>query len=276
MLDSYFFIPASRLNKLEKILKYSPDNIIIDFEDSILAENIEVFFKELKNISNISSYWFRIPLRNNFDEELNLKYIEEFYKFGVKNIILPKIKSSSELNTIIGIYGELKFIILIEHPRLLLELQNELMQNSMIEKSIYGIGLGSHDLMTYLNSEHTPKQLDYPRKKVLYLAKAYNLQAIDIASMDVFSKESFIDEVRYAIENGYDAKFLIHPKQLEWFKEETGQDEELFRWAKNVVAHLPENYSGESIEPFILNEEVIEKPHAVRALRIIRNKNYGK
>ncbi|TDU42896.1 citrate lyase beta subunit [Gelidibacter sediminis] len=275
-MKSYFFIPASRLRKLKDIKKSSADEIIIDFEDAIINSELETYFEEIKTNESIESYWFRIPLRNGFDDLLNLNYISKFYQIGVKQMILPKIKSAAELLEIIDKFQSIEYIILIEHPRLLLEIQDVLMRHPRVFKSIMGIGMGSHDLMTFLNAEHTKLQLDYPRKKVLYLAKAYNLQAIDIASMDIYNKESFIDEVRYAEDNGYDAKFLIHPTQLEWFKQETGQDKELVGWARNVVAHLPENYNGESLEPFILNEEIIEKPHALRALEILKNKKYGK
>src|SRR5690606_31444573 len=133
-----------------------------------------------------------------------------------------------------------------------------------------------HDLMTFINAKHTLKQLDYPRKELLYIAKAYMLEAIDIASMNIYSLQSFTDEIVYAEDNGYDGKFIIHPTQLSWFKEKVGKDALLIKWAKSVLDHLPKNYNGESIEPFILNQEVIEKPHALRALDILRRHNYGK
>ena len=275
-MKSYFFIPASRLRKLADIQQSSADEIIIDFEDAILNSDLETYFKEIKSMDNIDSFWFRIPLRNDFEDHLDLDYIRRFQQIGVQKMVIPKIKSSNELIKIAEQFKTIRFIILIEHPRLLLQIRDTFMHHPKILESIYGIGMGSHDLMTFLNAKHTQEQLDYPRKEVLYLAKAYNLQAIDIASMDLFNKELFNEEVIYAKNNGYDAKFIIHPRQLDWMKEETVGDQELLRWAERIVYHLPDNYNGGSIEPFILNEEVIEKPHVLRALDIIRNRNYGK
>ena len=275
-MKSYFFLPASRLGKLQDIKTSTPDKIIIDFEDAILNSQLDSYFEELKKVDNIASYWFRIPLRNAFNDTINFKYIKNFQESGVKLMVLPKIKSADELVKIVQKFKNISYILLIEHPRLLIEIKDAFIRHPNILESIQGVGMGSHDLMTFLNAKHTIEQLDYPRKEVLYLAKAYNLKAIDIASMDIFNKDSFIEEVNYAEDNGYDGKFIIHPKQLEWFKEELGEDKELFKWAENVLSHIPKNYNGESIEPFILNEEVIEKPHVLRALDIIRNKNYGK
>jgi len=275
-MKSYFFIPASRLHKVEDVKKSQPDTIIIDFEDAILNTEIDVFSKEISILPNKESYWYRIPVRNNFEEDLNLDYIKKFKDIGVEFMVLPKLKSALELIQICHSFPNIKFILLIEHPRLLLEAHDAFMKHPDLLNSLIGIGMGSHDLMTFLNAKHTSKQLDYPRKKVLYLAKAYDLLAIDIASMNIFEKKDFVEEVRYGIDNGYDGKFLIHPNQLLWLQEDLKTNTYLLEWAHNVISHLPENYNGESIAPFILNNEVIEKPHALRALEIIKKHNHGK
>ena len=145
-----------------------------------------------------------------------------------------------------------------------------------ILSSIVGLGLGSHDLMTFLNAKHTAEQLDFPRKELLYLAKAYDLLAIDIASMNISNREFFIDEVSYGVDNGYDGKFIIHPAQLSWLQQEMLQNKQSLTWAKNILRNLPENYNGEDIVPFVLNGEVVEKPHALKAVEIIRRDQHGK
>lgn len=275
-MKSYFFVPASRINKIQDIERYQPDSIIIDFEDAILAKNIDIYFNQLKDLSDASSYWYRIPLRNSFEDVLDFSYIEKFHEFGVKFIVLPKLKTVAELSKVCDRFPELRFIILIEHPRLLVEFGYVSINYPNILVSLKGLGIGSHDLMGLINAKHTDNQLDYPRKEVLYLAKAYDLIAIDIASMDIFNQEAFVEEAAYGSDNGYDGKFLIHPRQLSWLKDFNVNDTASLIWAKNVMKYLPENYDGEGIEPFILDGEVIEKPHALRALEIIKLHNYGK
>ena len=227
-------------------------------------------------MQNIDSYWFRVPVRNDFGYDLALQYIEKFRDIGVNCMVLPKLKSVNELREIVKKFSDIKFIVLIEHPRLLVEIRHEFIENSLILKSLVGIGLGSHDLMTLLNAEHSIIQLDYPRKEVLYTAKAYDLLAIDIASMNVSNKELFVEEVSYGKDSGYDAKFVIHPNQQLWLKDYIKNDDSLLVWAQNVCNHLPKGYNGEDIAPFILNNEVIEKPHALKAMEIIKRYNYGK
>lgn len=274
-MKSYFFIPASRLRNIKNIQRLNPDSTIIDFEDAILGKDIDNYFKEIKDISNFDSYWFRLPIRNDFKDEVDLSYVQKFTNIGIKFIVLPKIKTAAELINICNEFKNTKFIILIEHPRLLLEMRYILMNNISVLKNIVGLGMGSHDLTTFLSAKHEEEQLDYPRKEVLYIAKAYNFLAIDIASMEIFDKTNFIKEVEYGKDNGYDAKFIIHPRQLSWLKNNVKNESKTLNWAISVLDKLPKNYAGEDVAPFVLNNEVIEKPHAIKALEIIKKHNNG-
>lgn len=276
MLNSYFFVPATKLEKIHHVKKMVVDEIIIDFEDAIISSERNNYFKILKTISNINDYWFRVPLRNAFNDLINIDFIKELNSIGVDKIVLPKLKSGEELLNIINSFSENKFIVLIEHPRLLIEIKDLITHNPLVLKSILGIGLGSHDLMTFLEAKHGESQLDYPRKQVLYIAKAYGLTAIDIASMNIFNEQEFIAELKYGSDNGYNGKFLIHPNQIEWLTNYIKHDTELLVWAKRVVSKLPEGFNGGSIAPFILDKQVIEKPHVLKALKIIKKNKYGK
>lgn len=269
-MQSYFFIPASRLKNFIKIKQSKPNFIIIDFEDAIVEKEIGVYFEELRNIKNYESYWYRLPVRKDFNDDIDLKYIKKFRNSGISSIVLPKVKSANELKHICQKFQDLQFIVLIEHPKLLLEIRYVLMKNYESLHNIKALALGSHDLTTFLNAKHQEQQLDYPRKELLYTAKAYNLLAIDIASMEIFNSKVFNDEVKSGIDNGYDAKFVIHPNQLKWLRSHNQIDIDI-NWAKSVLLELPKGYSGEDFAPFVLNKQVIERPHALKALEILKN-----
>ena len=183
-MKSFFFVPASKLNKIPQLSENGITSFIIDFEDSILSYEKEKYLKEFKDLKNFQNYWARIPIREKFEDEIDLTFLIEAYKLGIRKFVLPKIKSSDELIRLISPLSKANFLILIEHPRLLIELKNIFLNNHECIESIIGFGLGSHDLMSFIDANHDYPQLDYPRKKMLYLAKAYGLLAIDIASMN--------------------------------------------------------------------------------------------
>lgn len=274
-MKSFFFVPASKLTKIPGLSEIGINNIIIDFEDSILSTEKERYLNEFKKIKNFHEFWIRIPVREKFEDEIDLTFLTQVYKLGVKKFVLPKIKSSNELVNLVHTLSKANFLVLVEHPRLLIELKNIFLNKPQIVKSIIGLGLGSHDLMTFLGADHDYSQLDYPRKKILYLAKAYGLIAIDIASMNINHKKDFIEEIEYAIMNGFDGKFIIHPNQFNWMKTKTELTKEKLFWARNILSKLPKNYDGGSIEPFVLDDEIIEKPHVLKALEILNIKKNG-
>lgn len=270
-MKSFFFIPATNIDKINFIKSFDSDDIIIDFEDSVL----EINRKELLNKAfslNDQNLWFRIPIRNESNDNLNIDLLNSFLISGKKKFVIPKIYSKAEFDDIytnhLSKYLDLKLILLIEHPRLIVELVQIL--QSQHADIIAGIGIGSHDLMNYIKAEHNEEQLYFPRINVLYLAKAYNKISIDIASMNISNKQLFNEELKFGIKNGFDAKFLIHPNQLKWLNSFDELKNKHIQWAKQIMAALPSDFKGKEVEPFILNGEVIEKPHVEKAQAILK------
>lgn len=269
-MHPYFFIPATKINKIVELSK-KVSNIIIDFEDGINVKDRVRLLDEVIYISNYKELWFRIPLRNEFKEKkLNFDLLLSFLELGIRKLVIPKITSKIEFSFFLSKlnnYPNLQIILLIEHPRLLIEMA-QILQDNDLEKCIMGIGLGSHDLMSFMEIPHFLENLSYSRLHTIYLARAYEKFAIDIASMDIRDQEKFEKDLETGYSMGYNKKFVIHPQQLSWIHEYNQSDFSL-KWAEKIIAALPEEYDG---EPFILDGEIIEKPHVNKALQILKNK----
>lgn len=277
-MKSYFFIPATKSNKINKIVDLEVDEIIIDFEDSVIESKrkdlLNLILKTEKNLN----YWFRVPIRSNDLDPLNLDFLSQLLQAGVKKIMLPKIKSQEEFDWVVEktkSFDEIEFFLLIEHPRLLMELQ-QILTNKLYNEVIRGIGLGSHDLMNFISAEHKEEQLFFPRIQLLYLGKAYGIEVIDIASMNLSEQFDFENELTFGMEHGFDAKFIIHPKQLEWMHNFEQNKNSQIEWAQKVIEACPADHLGKEIEPFILDGNVIEKPHVEKAYNILKKYKHGK
>lgn len=275
---SFFFIPATKIDKINQVESLGVDEIIIDFEDAVLEKDRLELFKNIQNIPDYANIWYRIPLRNNFTDEISFDFLSTFLKLGVRKIMIPKLISKMDyerVHKVIKEFTDIEIILLIEHPRLLIEC-NQILQDVELEKHIKAIGLGSHDLLTFIKSEHTPEQVAFPRVKCLYLAKAYNKVAIDIASMNIGSKKDFEEELLFGFEYGFDAKFFVHPQQMKWFESFHIVENKQLCWAKKIIEILPENYLSKEMEPFVLNNQIIEKAHIEKALAIIKKYRHEK
>src|SRR5690606_13784539 len=100
--------------------------IIIDFEDAILVDDRKLGLERIKALPNLKQYWYRIPLHNDsVQQTINFNFLEDFLEIGVRKLVLPKLKSADEykyLSQLLETYSEVDVILLVEHPRLLIEL----------------------------------------------------------------------------------------------------------------------------------------------------------
>lgn len=264
-MRSYFFIPASLYANVSKILEKGVDEIVIDFEDSIKVSEKEDILTSIDKFEASKNYWFRIPLRISFDDDLSFDFMDYVVSLGYKKIVLPKVKNYEELKLVIQRYTEIEYILLIEHPRLL----NQIEVITTEVTGLKGVALGSHDLMAYIGSKHSLSNLEYPRQKVLYAARASEIEAIDIASMELKNEGDFINEIKDGFEKGFDSKFFIHPWQLGLLKKMIFYTDSEIEWATEVITKYNEVNSAGEFTPVVINGQIIERPHLKRAQYII-------
>lgn len=270
-MKSYFFVPATKIHKLPSVKQLEVNEIIIDFEDAILTGERRRWLESVKDLPDLQQYWYRIPLHDDLRvSTLELNLLKNFMEIGVRKLVVPKLSSANEyrhLSQLLENYEGVCVILLVEHPRLLVEL-SQILQDQQRAKAIVGIGIGSHDLMTFMGSEHSARHIYFPRLQVLYLAKAYGKEAFDIASMNISDQDGFEEELLFGLEHGFDSKFLIHPQQLKWLAGFDVLQRKQLAWAKRIIAALPEGSVNNDIEPFVLDGQVIEKPHVEKAYEI--------
>lgn len=268
LMRSYFFIPATKYENITLIQQQGVDEIIIDLEDAVRHSERKEAIQQLLQAAESRDCWVRVPLRESFDQELSADMFHYLLENGFTKFVLPKLIAAAELDHLMlnPAAAEKKYILLIEHPGMLAELYNKVLSRST---AIRGVALGSHDMASWIGARHTLKNLEYPRQKVLYEAKAAGVEAIDIASMELKNQAWFEEELKDGMEKGYDAKFLIHPWQLQLFNNLNYYTPEEFLWAEKVVEAYNQVKGHEEFAPIVINNEVIERPHIRRALKII-------
>jgi citrate lyase beta subunit len=260
MINTYFFIPASSPKFLSNINKINADFIVFDLEDAIEKDDISHAIKNLADLEIKDNHWVRFPFAGR--DKTNL---EELKKTGIKNFIVPKVQTGSDFYKIVEQFDNKEkyaFIILIENPLLLINLSEFIEQ---FHPYLKGIGLGSHDYTSEMNMQHDFDNLYFARNIILNHAKANKLKAIDIASMKISDEEELQKEFISAVRMGFDAKFFIHPKQLEVFRQTKFFSDSEITEAKEVNEIL-KNQSDYAA--FKYNGKVYEKPHLLRLKRI--------
>jgi citrate lyase beta subunit len=270
-MESYFFVPASKINKIQELSKFNIEEFIIDFEDAIKASQRNSFFSELNSLENSKDFYLRVPLHSLTQaDKLDLVLISKFIEKGFTKFVFPKISSINQFEQVLKALktDALEILLLVETPRLYLELQSTIYK---FKENITGIGLGSHDFMSILGGKHTLKNLEVVRQNILYLAKTCNIVAIDIASMDINDEESFKNEVIDGFNKGYNAKFIIHPKQYNIINSIQFYSEDEYIQALKIEEELSNLENKKEFNPIVLDGKIIEQPHINRAKQILKN-----
>jgi len=272
MLKSYFFIPADKEKFIGKMDSIKADEFIFDFEDA-LAENLyEQALENVKRAENFKTHFVRPKLFDD-SENLSLSVFEDLLGIGFRKFVLPKVSSTINLKKIenklesLGFKNsDIKVILLIEDPHGLIYAK-ELLENSGLQ--IIGIGLGSHDYSRQIGMTHTLENLGYARAHVLNIAKAFRIEAIDIASMNISNENDFDTEIKTGFELGYDSKFIIHPFQLNRLNQYLYYSREVVDEAKKVYGEI-KKFDREDFSVVKVNGKIFEKPHIDRIKKIIR------
>lgn len=268
LVKSYFFVPADRPRFIEKSGKLSGiDARVFDLEDAVHSSRLQDALTNLAQTTLLPSDWVRIPVGSEITDVL-----DRLKDLGFKQFVIPKTRNRVDairaLDLVTTCIPNARIILLVEHPRLFMELQAFLETDN---GRIHGIGLGSHDLSAELGMRHEPTRIDPFRQDLLVMARAYEILPIDIASMEIGDRAAFTLDLDTAVGMGYRAKFLIHPDQLEILNAHPFHTRAEVDQANDILAQLKAAADrGESVQR--VGGKLYEKPHIERLMEI---RNWG-
>lgn len=247
---------------------------MIDLEDALYNSSIEEAVKNIFDLKLPTSSFLRIPYDTN-ELEQTYKYIKPLILAGFYNLILPKVIDKLGVESFITTIqkwrsNKYQLILLIEHPLAILNLP-EMLQI----KGIKGVGLGSHDYCESVGMKHTLDNLYWARMQLLNAGKAFNKEVIDIASMNLNDDHLFRSECEDAFSKGFDAKFIIHPWQLNIINNLSLYTPEEIKLALLLKDYIIKIGGEEYFTIAKLEGKVIEKPHLGRIKKILKETGHG-
>jgi citrate lyase beta subunit len=276
MLKSYFFIPANNPKFIEKRDSLACNNIVFDLEDAVLDGEYASCLANLSQIAIKPTYFVRFSFFKQNTAELNTQKFAELLNIGFENFLIPKFSDITQVQAISKFLQSkgknnisLRFVIIVEHPKGLFNLVDTLQQGLI---NVTGVGLGSHDFCNTMGMKHTLENLSFARQYVLTAAKAFGIEGIDIVSTNLADNNMFRNECLNGFNLGYDAKFLIHPRQLEilnsieyYSADEIAEAELVYNQIKRI--------ESKEISVVEINGKVYEKPHIQRIINIVNWRN---
>ncbi|KAF5289723.1 hypothetical protein FQA39_LY03640 [Lamprigera yunnana] len=228
------YVPGDNTRMINKAFTLPVDSIILDCEDGVAvnkkAEARTLIRAQLDQGVHIKSKKYDCGVRVNpvgsdlCEQDLNTILSAQFLP---NSILLPKVEGTDDirwfadkLNTKIEMNTTIDLIIYIESPTALLNCYDICKTATAV--STYGkfllsaIVFGSDDFCAAIGATRTEdgRELLYVRQKIVLIAKAFGLQAIDRVHLYITDLEGLEKDCREGAIMGYTGKQVIHPNQI--------------------------------------------------------------
>eukprot|EP00074_Homo_sapiens_P097225 XP_016875892.1 citramalyl-CoA lyase, mitochondrial isoform X4 [Homo sapiens] len=102
---------------------------------------------------------------------------------------------------------------------------------------------GGEDFRASIGATSSKETLDilYARQKIVVIAKAFGLQAIDLVYIDFRDGAGLLRQSREGAAMGFTGKQVIHPNQIAVVQEQFSPSPEKIKWAEELIAAFKEH-----------------------------------
>jgi citrate lyase subunit beta/citryl-CoA lyase len=281
LMRSMLFVPGDSLRKFDKALNGNASALILDLEDSVVADKKEEARGLTRSMLSARRGLQQLYVRvNALDTGMTLRDLAAVMPARPDGIVLPKSAGGDDVRRLALWLDAFEAAVgSPAGPTRIVAVASETAQ------SIFGLGTykdasprlaglmwGAEDLAASLGATenasggvfHTPYRL--ARDLCLIGAAAAGVAAIDTVYTDIENLDGLEQETRAARRDGFSAKALIHPKHVDIVNKafEPSQAERV--WAEKVVAAFAGNPDLGTLR---LDGKMIDKPHYRAAQKIL-------
>jgi citrate lyase beta subunit len=262
------YVPGDDWKKITKAPTLGVDSICLDMEDGVAASRKdaarETISRALAELDfGASEKLVRINAIGSGLEGDDLAALAQ----RPDGIVLPKVESaeqvawvSERIEVAEQAYGwpagSVRMIAMIESARALLNLK-EIAASPRLDAMIFG----GEDFAASLGATRTPEatELLFARSAVVTAAAAYDLQAIDIVTIDFHDLDALRTEAAFGARLGFAGKQVIHPAQVAPVQQAFTPGDEAIVHARRVVETF-EASQAEGKGAYSLDGKMIDLP----------------
>lgn len=282
---SFLFVPGDSERKMAKGAGSAAQALVLDLEDAVATERLPMARDLVREFLRASTdrgaqrLWVRI---NPLDSGKALDDLAQVVGGAPDGVLLPKCQGGAEITTLDNYLSALErregvadgSIKIISVATETASTMFELGSYRNCSSRLLGMTWGAEDLATALGAS-TNKGMDgayafpYQLARTLCLmgAKAAGVQPIDTVQPDFRDAERLATEVRIARQDGFTAKFAIHPDQVAIINAGFLPEEKEIEHARLIVAAFK---SAAAVGAVQVNGKMVDKPHLTQALQILQ------
>lgn len=265
LMRSLLYVPGHNSTLVSKAAAGSADVIVIDFEDAVPVDMKPIARERLNTHAHeISSKNKTVAVRVNAESDLLLKDISAIAAANVNLIVLPKVESAEQIQTLANAVknDSIEIIGLIESPQGLINAQ----QIAAAHPNLIALSIGSEDLSFVMQMKPCWDSLLVPSVQVSIACKAENIEVLGyVGSISEFRDlDAFASSVNRSVPLGFSGGFAIHPAQVPILNNAFSPSDEEVAHARRVVdafAFAQQNQEG----AIAVDGKMVDLPVALRA-----------
>lgn len=280
------YMPGDNWKMITKSITLGVDSICMDMEDGAAinkkAEARETIAKALQELDFGSSE--KLARINSIGSGWEKDDIEAVLPYQPDGIVIPKVESYDQVEWASKIIeaAELKNVWKVNSIRILIGIETakgilnlkEIASHPRLDAMIFG----GEDFAASIGATRTKDAVEllYARQAVIVACTAYDLQAIDIVTIDYKDEENLKRESEFGARLGFSGKQIIHPNQVSVVQEAFTPSDEAIQYAKRIVETF-EASQKEGKGAYSLDGRMIDMPLLKHAQKVLsRAKARGK
>mmetsp|Transcript_13154 Transcript_13154/g.18458 ORF Transcript_13154/g.18458 Transcript_13154/m.18458 type:complete len:364 (-) Transcript_13154:1406-2497(-) len=284
-----FSVPGADPKKIEKSKTLGADAIVLDLEDGVSVHKKDeardlvtsVLMQQQEGTSASSFGQSEVCARINGlnDGDLAIQDLQSLLPCPMlQTIVIPKVESENDIKFVSEMIDsfcdddnprDIRILAAIESAMGLLNLREIA---SCSSDRLDGLIFASEDYCADLECIRTTDatELLFARSQIVTVAKAYDLQAIDMVHINFRDLDELAVECRQGREIGFTGKQAIHPNQIEIIQSSFSPAEKDVAFASQVVASYEKAISVDGKGACVVEGIVVDMPVYKWALKILK------
>lgn len=284
------YVPGDDVRKISKIKEFEVDCVVLDCEDGVALSKKAQAREEINALlsSGFGNGKSEISVRLNsiesgmFEDDLKGIFSSKCLPTA---IVLPKLNSTEESKFFADslkkrvkrekLKAPINLIFISESCSSILRLPDicESLVKLSKESGLFepaAIIFGSDDFCASLGATRTEssQEILYARQRLVLIAKAYGLQAIDMVHIDYKDLEGLKTRSEEGARFGYNGKQIIHPTQISIVQEAFLPSQEKIEWATQLLKEFA-TFQAEGKGAFVFRNQMIDMPTVKQATNIL-------
>jgi citrate lyase beta subunit len=271
-------MPGDDWKKIVKSTTLGVDSICMDMEDGVAAnkktEARTTIAKALQELEFGSSE--KLARINAVGSGLEQADIQAVLPYHPDGIVIPKLEELKQIEWASGIIdaAELKYGWPLNSIRLLVDVETargilnlkEIASHPRLDAIIFG----GEDFAASIGATRTQKGIEllFARQAALTAAAAFDLQAIDIVTIDFKDLDSLRTESEFGAQLGFTGKQIIHPAQVEPVQSAFTPNAEAIARAQRIVGMFEVSRS-KGAGAYALDGRMIDMPIVKNARNVL-------